>query len=110
MPPAPRLPHTALVVVDMQCDFVRGSLAVPDAEAIVPLVAEARQRYVWDLVVFTADAHPPSHESFVENITDTRLSELENKTAAEVNPFDEVLLETGETQVSHPALPSSRGR
>lgn len=52
----------ALVVVDVQADFVTGSLAVPDAAAIVPVIN--RLRGAFDLTIFTKDWHPPDHSSF----------------------------------------------
>jgi len=53
----------ALVVVDMQNDFCEGgALAVPGANAIVPLVNHLIGRF--DHVVMTQDWHPPGHASF----------------------------------------------
>jgi nicotinamidase-related amidase len=53
--------RTALVVVDMQNDFVAdgGSLRVPDAEATVPVIAGLveRARAAGARVVFTQDTH-----------------------------------------------------
>jgi nicotinamidase-related amidase len=55
--------RTALVVVDMQNDFVAdaGSLRVPDAAATVPVIADlvARARTAGLRVVFTQDTHRP---------------------------------------------------
>lgn len=52
---------TALVVVDMQNDFVSegGSLRVPDAAATVPVIGEllARARGAGARIVFTQDTH-----------------------------------------------------
>lgn len=59
---------TALVVVDMQNDFVdpRGSLCVPGAEATVPVIARLRDRArsAGMLVVFTQDWHAPDDPEF----------------------------------------------
>ena len=51
-----------LVVVDMQNDFVYGSLGTPEARAIVPRVAEKIRacRHTHD-VVFTLDMHGPGY-------------------------------------------------
>lgn len=55
---------TAYVIVDLQYDFMDGTLAVPDAHAVVePIIAGARHA---DLVVFTRDWHPEGHISFAE--------------------------------------------
>jgi nicotinamidase/pyrazinamidase len=56
----------ALIVVDMQNDFITGSLAVPDAEAIVPNVKN-RIEVAHDagaMIIFTKDWHPANHSSF----------------------------------------------
>ncbi|MDY8110570.1 bifunctional nicotinamidase/pyrazinamidase [Fulvimarina sp. 2208YS6-2-32] len=53
----------ALIIVDVQNDFCAGgSLAVPDGDAIVPLVNRLARRF--DLVVATQDWHSAGHASF----------------------------------------------
>ncbi|GAB3290666.1 nicotinamidase [Hymenobacter tenuis] len=53
----------ALLLIDIQNDFLPGgSLAVPDGDAILPLVNQLQPTY--DLVVATQDWHPARHESF----------------------------------------------
>lgn len=53
----------ALVVVDVQNDFCPGgALAVPDGDAVVPVVNRLADRH--PLVVATRDWHPPGHGSF----------------------------------------------
>jgi nicotinamidase/pyrazinamidase len=53
----------ALILVDIQNDFCPGgSLAVPDGDAIVPLVNRLQEKF--PLVVATQDWHPPNHGSF----------------------------------------------
>lgn len=61
----PRPLNSALVVVDLQNDFVTGSLAVPDAAAIVSTVNRLRRAF--STVVFTKDWHPANHGSFAQN-------------------------------------------
>lgn len=57
------MPDEALIVVDMQNDFCDGgALAVPGANAIVPLVNRLIGRF--DHVVLTQDWHPAGHASF----------------------------------------------
>jgi nicotinamidase/pyrazinamidase len=56
----------ALIVVDVQNDFVRGgALAVPDGEAILPLVNRLIGAFAQ--VVVTQDWHPPGHASFASS-------------------------------------------
>lgn len=57
---------TALVIVDVQNDFLPGGpLGVPGGDAVVPAVNAAQPGY--DLVVATQDWHPRSHGSFAAN-------------------------------------------
>lgn len=58
----------ALVLVDVQCDFLPGGrLAVPDGDAVVPLLKTWIERFVAAglPVAATRDWHPPDHCSFV---------------------------------------------
>ncbi len=53
-------PETALIVVDVQNDFITGSLAVPGADQILPFVNETIDK-AWDrgsCIVYTKDWHP----------------------------------------------------
>jgi len=54
-----------LIVVDMQNDFITGALGSPQAEAIVPAVAEkiAKYRNAGNPVIFTRDTH---HENYLQ--------------------------------------------
>ncbi|MGE0253449.1 MAG: bifunctional nicotinamidase/pyrazinamidase [Alphaproteobacteria bacterium] len=55
-----------LLVVDVQNDFCPGgALAVPDGDAIVPLVNRLADAF--DHVVLTQDWHPPGHASFASS-------------------------------------------
>jgi nicotinamidase/pyrazinamidase len=58
--------HTVLVVVDVQNGFCTGgNLAVPEGEAVVPLINRLAAAY--DNVVLTQDWHPPGHASFASS-------------------------------------------
>ena len=55
-----------LVVVDVQNDFCKGgALAVPDGDAIVPVVNDIARRFRH--VVLTQDWHTPGHRSFASS-------------------------------------------
>jgi nicotinamidase/pyrazinamidase len=57
---------TALVIADVQVDFCTGgSLAVPDAEAILPIVNGLMREFRH--VIITQDWHPPGHVSFASS-------------------------------------------
>lgn len=58
------LKHDLLLVVDMENDFIIGSLAVNGATAIIPII----NKYIKKILrrVFSKDIHPVNHCSFVE--------------------------------------------
>jgi len=73
---------SALVVTDVQNDFCAGgALAVPDAEAILPVVNDLIAAF--QQVIFTQDWHPPGHVSFASSHPGRRV-------------FDRITLPTGE--------------
>jgi nicotinamidase/pyrazinamidase len=56
-------PSDALIVVDVQNDFCPGgALAVPDGDAVVPVINRLQERF--QTVVLTQDWHPADHRSF----------------------------------------------
>ena len=56
----------ALLLIDIQNDFLPGGrLAVPEGDAIIPLVNELQPHF--ELVVATQDWHPAGHESFASS-------------------------------------------
>ena len=50
-----------LVVIDMQNDFINGTLGTPEAEAIVDRVVEEIGRYPAGDVIATRDTHPENY-------------------------------------------------
>jgi len=55
----------ALMVIDMQHDFVHGSLAVPDAHTIIDTI-NSLLRCPFAVKIASKDFHPPNHISFAE--------------------------------------------
>src|SRR5258708_28318852 len=56
-------PTDALLVIDVQNDFMPGgALAIPDGDAIVPLINTLAKKF--DHVILTQDWHPAQHISF----------------------------------------------
>lgn len=55
-----------LVIVDVQNDFMPGgSLAVPGADKIIPVINQLQDHF--DLIIATQDWHPQNHASFASN-------------------------------------------
>lgn len=59
----------ALLVIDLQNDFVSGSLAVPHGEEIIEPIIKLMEDpgQEWDAIVVTRDWHPLTHISFAKN-------------------------------------------
>lgn len=63
--PAEQLDGPALLVVDVQPDFLPGgALAVPDGDAILAPIGRLLARFPFAVTVATQDWHPPGHVSF----------------------------------------------
>lgn len=85
-------PRRTLLVIDMQNDFITGSLAVKDAEEIIAPITELVNNEVWNQVIYSQDWHPKDHISFFSNLN---LRPLDSSWKAEhpgqISVFDEVV-------------------
>ncbi|KAF0287333.1 Nicotinamidase [Amphibalanus amphitrite] len=67
-------PVSAFLIVDVQNDFINGSLAICNFQAqqkgeeVVPVINEALDTIKFDVVVYSMDWHPNDHLSFVTNV------------------------------------------
>ena len=74
--------YSVLIVVDVQRDFCAGgALAVPDGDAVVPVINELAKRF--ENVIITQDWHPRDHISFASQYPGSK-------------PFEKMLLSYGE--------------
>jgi nicotinamidase/pyrazinamidase len=66
---------TALLVVDIQNDFLPGgALGVLDGDKVIPIINRLMDRFA--LVLATQDWHPANHESFAANHPNRRPGEI----------------------------------
>lgn len=86
-------PVNALLIIDVQNDFIDGSLALRDCpakqngEEVVPVINGLLNSGHFDVVVYTYDWHPLNHISFFNNI-ELRSQYLTNDST----PFTELTL------------------
>ena len=67
--------HSALLVVDVQNDFCPGgALAVPEGDAVVPVINRVAASFAH--IVITQDWHPPRHVSFASSHPRHKLFEV----------------------------------
>ena len=94
---------SALIVIDVQNDFVSGSLANPHgAQAIVPTINSIRDAF--DLTVFSLDWHPHHHCSFVESANTGRVkldAADKRRLVHGFKPFESVTLCADDERAAH---------
>eukprot|EP00322_Chrysochromulina_rotalis_P014207 CAMPEP_0115865112 /NCGR_PEP_ID=MMETSP0287-20121206/19551_1 /TAXON_ID=412157 /ORGANISM="Chrysochromulina rotalis, Strain UIO044" /LENGTH=429 /DNA_ID=CAMNT_0003319609 /DNA_START=54 /DNA_END=1344 /DNA_ORIENTATION=+ len=64
------MPVRCLLIIDVQNDFISGTLAVNEAEAVVPVINEMRRTLPFDAVAYSLDWHPHTHCSFYETFAE----------------------------------------
>jgi nicotinamidase/pyrazinamidase len=62
--------NVGLVIIDMQCDFITGSLAGHNGVPIIPKINELISSREWGKIIYTRDWHPQDHCSFASNYKD----------------------------------------
>uniref|UniRef100_T1JPC2 nicotinamidase n=1 Tax=Strigamia maritima TaxID=126957 RepID=T1JPC2_STRMM len=92
-------PVSALLVIDVQNDFISGSLSLKNCAAkqdgndIIPVVNSLLDSVPFDLVVYTYDWHPSNHVSFFENIEMRKLDKSNKVKMADAKVLDTVIFE-----------------
>ncbi|XP_015789920.1 uncharacterized protein LOC107366796 [Tetranychus urticae] len=94
---------TAFLIVDVQNDFISGSLALDNLSSkkeqscaqIIPLINSMIDTIPFEVVVYTLDWHPPGHISFADcahlrQITQINGSKIEKDAQKTIQPFDKV--------------------
>jgi nicotinamidase/pyrazinamidase len=95
-------PTDALLVIDVQNDFMPGgNLAVPNGDAIVPVINTLAKKF--DHVILTQDWHPPRHISFASTHNKKPLETVEAHYGTQTLWPDHVLQHT-DGAAFHPAL------
>lgn len=58
----------ALIIIDVQNDFLpNGALAVPNGDAVIPVINKLVEHEMFDVIVASQDWHPAIHLSFASN-------------------------------------------
>ncbi|CAC5389331.1 unnamed protein product [Mytilus coruscus] len=92
-------PVSALIVVDVQNDFLDGSLALRNCPAgqdglgVIPAINSVLDTVNFDLVVYTRDWHPSNHISFIDNIDKRKLHSTNKILCSEAKAMDTVIFE-----------------
>ena len=73
-------PRTSLLVIDVQNDFISGTMALIKCPAkqegsdVVPVINKLIDTIPFDVITYSLDWHPASHCSFIENVQKRKLS------------------------------------
>ncbi|WWC72438.1 uncharacterized protein I206_106400 [Kwoniella pini CBS 10737] len=86
---------TAFLIIDVQYDFLppSGSLAVPDGEAILPVIHDLldQSKWDWSVIVASQDYHPQNHISFASNHSPHKPFEKMTLTDARGTSYEQAL-------------------
>ncbi|CAG7726422.1 unnamed protein product [Allacma fusca] len=93
-------PVSALVVVDVQNDFISGSLSISNCpaqhngEEVVEPINRLLDTVEFDCVYYSLDWHPENHVSFIDNVTQRKLHESsEIRDSKDAKTYDTVTFE-----------------
>jgi nicotinamidase/pyrazinamidase len=93
----------ALVVVDVQNDFCPGgALAVPDGDAVIPVIHRIAERF--EHVLLTQDWHPPVHCSFASSYEGKKPFEVVELAGEEQRLWPDHCVQGTRGAELHPAL------
>lgn len=90
-------PITCLLIVDLQNDFISGSLSLlncpakQDGAEVVEPINELLQSCNFDVVAYTMDWHPKNHVSFYDNLHKREIHPFSPKKADEAQMYDTVI-------------------
>ncbi|XP_047741557.1 uncharacterized protein LOC108680392 [Hyalella azteca] len=92
-------PVTALLVVDVQNDFISGSLAIINCpaqhrgEEVIPPINKMLEEVKFDTVVYTLDWHTTDHVSFLDNVTLRTLHETNKVSPEDAKVYDVIVFD-----------------
>ena len=76
------LPRSSLLIVDVQNDFIDGTLALKhcpakqDGADVLPYINKLIDTVPFNVITYSLDWHPKDHCSFIENIKQGKLHPL----------------------------------
>lgn len=91
-------PKNSLIAVDVQNDFIDGSLALincaakQDGAEVVPVINELIDTVPFDAIAYTLDWHPANHCSFVDNAKMRKLHE-KSPTKKDFKVLDDIIFD-----------------
>ncbi|KAF4518780.1 hypothetical protein B566_EDAN005400 [Ephemera danica] len=92
-------PVSALLVIDVQNDFISGSLSLSDCpakhngEEVIKPINALLDSVRFDAVFYSLDWHPSDHASFVDNVGLRKMHSSSPVTAEQAKVYDEVIFE-----------------
>lgn len=88
---------SALLVVDVQNDFISGSLALKNAQAgqdgeeVIDVINDILANQTFDMVAYSFDWHPEDHCSYVSNVTKYPLHSASKCSAQNADIYSKVI-------------------
>ncbi|CAF0835368.1 unnamed protein product [Brachionus calyciflorus] len=91
-------PKNALLIVDVQNDFITGTLSLTNCPSkhngaeIVPIINNLIDTVPFETIAYSIDWHPADHSSFIENVNNRKLAE-NSPIKENIKTFDSVIYE-----------------
>jgi len=82
---------SALIVVDVQNDFISGALALQNSEEVVGVINTILEEHEFAGVFYSIDWHPEDHCSYITNVSKYNVDKTSPKSADEAQMFDKVI-------------------
>lgn len=86
-------PTSALIIVDVQNDFISGSLKVTNAADVVEPINNLLKNFHFTTVLYSLDWHPDDHISFCDNVQIRRIHAASPVKAEDAKLLDLVIFE-----------------
>jgi nicotinamidase-related amidase len=93
------LPKSSLIIVDVQNDFISGTLALSecpakqDGQEVLPYINDLIDTVPFDVITYSWDWHPADHCSFIENVHKRKLAKNSRTKGNEIKVYDHVTFE-----------------
>jgi exosome complex component RRP4 len=92
------IPRSSLVIVDVQNDFITGTLSLKNCPAkheaveVVPCINQLMDTVAFNVITYTFDWHPANHCSFIENVNLRAIGKNSRK-KENIKCYDSVIFE-----------------
>lgn len=92
-------PVSALIIIDVQNDFINGSLSVKNCPAqhngedVIPVINRLIDTIDFNVIIYSLDWHPDDHVSFIDNVRRRKVDRSSLITGEKAKTYDTIIFE-----------------